>query len=285
VAIALRRSGYQVYGLVRSVEKGRELALNEVHVVVGDATTPETYQEVARKCSVLIHTAASYTDFDNVDTTTLNTLLHTSSSASKKVLIWTSGVLVYPGSDRVLTEEDPTLSGVSDPVMTPRIRNEGTVLHSSEVYGVVVRPSFVFGGKRGNFYDYFRQAQAGKVVVSGRPDIIWSEVHIDDLVDGYVRIVQAAPSVVGGQILNFADSSRNTNYAIAKAFARTAGYTGEIESGAPNVYPIPEKIIMKTVIVSNEKPRRLLGWIPRHPLLLDDVEVYYNLWKVLSATK
>jgi len=282
VAIGFRRAGYQVYGLVRSAEKGRELALNEVNVVIGDVTKPETYLDVARKCSVLIHTAVDYTNYDTVDSTALKTLLQASTADSKKVLLWTSGILVYPGSDRVVTEDDPVfIPEAADPVMLPRIRNENAVLKATEAHGVVVRPAFVFGGTRGHFYDYFKQAQAGKVVVNGKPEITWSEVHIEDLVDGYIKIAQAAPSVVSGQVFNFADSSRNSNYAIAKAFARVAGFTGEIESGGP----IGWAQFGKTVIVGNEKTRRLLGWVPRHVPLLDEVEVYYNLWKAHTAAK
>ena len=52
-----------------------------------------------------------------------------------------------------------------------------------------MRPAYVFGKKSKHFYQYFKQSLEGKVVVAGNPDIIWSEVHIDDLIRGYLKII------------------------------------------------------------------------------------------------
>jgi len=148
------------------------------------------------------------------------------------------------------------------------------VLHSKTVAGVVVRPSFVFGKNSYHFVNYFAQAHQGKVVVNGKPEVGWSEVHIDDLVDGYRRIVEAPVSVVDGQIFNFSDDSRNSNFTIATAFSKAAAYNGTITtteaSGA---------VFNKTVFVDYRKANRLLGWVPNHRPLLDEVQTYYDSWK------
>jgi len=280
VAIGLRRAGHQVYGLVRDQAKGHHLALNEVNVVVGDILKVDSYRRVAEECSVIIHTAVDYGNYEHFDTTVLNTFLEISKLHPKKLLIWTSGILVYQGSDAIITELDRTdVEGGG--FLPSRIRNELTLLQSHEVSPVVIRPAYVFGGTRGHFYDYFRQAEAGKVVIAGRSDVGWSEVHIDDLVNGYIAIVHAPVSTVAHQIFNFADSSRNTNLAIATAFAKTAGFTGAIESGGPGAWPQSQKMVM----VSSEKARRLLGWVPQHQLLLDEVPIYYKLWKAMETPK
>jgi nucleoside-diphosphate-sugar epimerase len=117
----------------------------------------------------------------------------------------------------------------------------------------------VYGLRAFHFKKYFRQASKGGPVVVGGPggvwalhdlamtlnmnpismpsapmlcyhspghpaDVAWSEVHIDDLVDGYVRIVEADTAAVKGVLFHFADESANTNLQIATAYARAAGY-------------------------------------------------------------
>jgi nucleoside-diphosphate-sugar epimerase len=48
------------------------------------------------------------------------------------------------------------------------------------------------------------------IVVKGKPEKTWAWVHITDLATAYTSIVNAAPSVVGGQIFNISDATRVT---------------------------------------------------------------------------
>jgi len=272
VSIALRKQGHEVWGLVRSKPKGRNLILNEVQVVIGDLMKPEGWSEKAKECSVLIHCAADYSNYEETDRIALSTLINSSEGfPTKKLLIFTSGVLVYPNNPSGVSDE----SVKTDPpgLLKARPDMERIVRDSTKVNGVVIRPAFVFGKKTAHFVSYFKQALEGKVEVNGSPDIMWSEVHIDDLVDGYVRIVEAPPSVVSGQIFNFSDSSRNTNLQLATAFAKEAGYKGEITIN-PNV--AFGGFNQKTVIVDSSQARRLLGWVPRHKLLLDEIHLHFE---------
>jgi nucleoside-diphosphate-sugar epimerase len=274
VCLHLRRSGHEVIGLVRSKEKGAFLLQNEIDVVVGDLLKPETYLAAAQQAEVLIHAAADYGNYGAVDKTAIATLIESSfKSKKRKLLIFTSGILVYPNSpNKVLDEEDATQT--KGWLVSERVPFEQEILTSTHIYGVVVRPAFVFGKKSTHFAHYFEQAKKGKVVVAGSKDVGWSEVHIDDLVDGYLRIVESVPLSVGGQIFNFADGSRNPNLLIAQRFAQFAGYEGTVE--------VDEKLARefsnKTVFVDSRKAQRMLGWRPKHKLLLDQVEVLYRTW-------
>jgi len=158
--------------------------------------------------------------------------------------------------------------------VSERVPFEQEILMSPHIFGVVVRPAFVFGKRSTHFVNYFDQSIKGKVVVPGNKDIGWSEVHIDDLVDGYRRIVESLPSNVGGQIFNFADGSRYTNFTIAQRFAQYAGYTGTVEVDEKLAREFSNKI----VFVDSRKAQRMLGWQPKHKLLLDQVEVLYRTW-------
>jgi len=189
------------------------------------------------------------------------------------MLIFTSGILVYPHSpNRVLDEADETQQ--KGWLVSERVPFEQDIVDSNKIFGVVIRPAFVFGRKSRHFLQYFEQAKKGKVVVAGSKDIGWSQVHIDDLVDGYVRIVESYPAQVSGQIFNFADASRYSNGVIAQRFASVAGFNGTIETDEK----LAREFSNKTVFVESQKAHRLLGWRPRHRLLLDQVELLYRSW-------
>ena len=275
VALAFRRSGHHVFGLVRNdtTAVAKNLASNEVNLVVGELAKPESYQAIASTADILIHTAVDYEKFENIDGTAVKTLIDSASKRGKKkvTFIYTSGVLVYPHSTKVQSEDDP-LDANALPFVKIRQQTEQNIIYSDIVHGVVVRPGFVFGGRSENFTKYFKDAESGSVTVEGA-DIIWSEIHIHDLAAAYVKIGEAAPSVVGGQIFNIVDDSRNSNLVIATRFAELAGFKGEIKQQPGNAWS------GKSTIVDYRKATRLIGWIPKHKNMLDEAETYYKAWK------
>jgi len=159
-------------------------------------------------------------------------------------------------------------------VVSERVQYEQEILKNESIFGVVVRPAFVFGKKSRHFIHYFDQAKKGKVVVAGSHDIGWSEIHIDDLIDGYLIITESPPYRVGSQIFNFSDGSRFSNVQIAQKFATVAGFNGTIEVDEK----LGREFSNKTIYVDNQKAQRILGWRPRHKLLLDQVELLYRTW-------
>jgi len=280
VAIALRRNGHEVHALARNESKAKNLILNEVQVTIGELGKVEGWKDVAAKCSVLIHAAADYTNFEGIDSSTINTFLDLGKvNPGSKTLIYTSGVLVYADNlTKVYDEDDAT-----DPNMFPMLKGrpirEQQVISSKDVHGVVIRPGFVFGKNENFFANHFKQALEGKVVVSGRGEITWSQIHLDDLTDAYVRVVEASSNIVSGQIFNITDDSRVNNLQIATTLARVAGYKGEITVDVGSGMPFSNK----SVIASSRKATRVLGWTPKHLHMLDEAEVYFKLWKARTA--
>ncbi|RUP06370.1 hypothetical protein BC936DRAFT_140349 [Jimgerdemannia flammicorona] len=304
VAFGFRRAGYHVFGLVRTQEKADKLAFNEITPVLGDLMKPETYADTQtvqdcytlccrlRVTSTLSFVSIVTSNFEAFDkhcvSTFLAILTASSSPTDPAVLVYTSGLLNYKGMNSPADapiEEDNWPLEEGHALFNPRVVSERNVLQAyqktnGKVAGVTVRPSYVYGRKSGHFYPYFEQAvDKGEVVVLGRPDIIWSEVHIDDLVDGYLHIAAAKTAAIGGQAFNFADSSRNTNLEIATAFARAAGYTGEIRTQAIKPDDIFEIVTQKTVICSGKKAEEVLGWKPRKKPMIEEVDVMWRRWQ------
>ena len=124
VAIAFRRAGYKVYGLVRSKEKGiqvrclvtltnktkkgEELVRHEVIPVVGDFHKPETWLDVLPKVAWVITTVP---DFEGQMASNKLILEAVAKSAQEsgvlKTFIFTSGALVYAHSLEVRDENSP----------------------------------------------------------------------------------------------------------------------------------------------------------------------------------
>src|SRR5262245_58896701 len=75
VAACLARAGHDVQGLVRSEEKGRELARAGVEPVVGAMESPDAWIGLAREASAVVHCAAEPSRrFHELDRSTAETV-------------------------------------------------------------------------------------------------------------------------------------------------------------------------------------------------------------------
>jgi len=279
LCLGLRRAGHEVYGLVRNPEKAHVLSQNEVNIVVGNVLDKASYISVAKQCEVLVHAACDYNNYQQVDSAAISGLLEASvddhGSGTKKLFIYTSGILVYPPcvNGKPWNENDPPMT--SGFLVADRVVNERAILKRTDIYGVVVRPAFVFGKKSRHFVNFFHDALIENKITVQNPYISWSQIHIDDLVEFYVRLIDTPHSVVASQVFNIADQSRNTNLQIAKKFAQIAAFKGEIELDEKNV----SEFRSKTVVVDNTKAMMYVGWKPRHKLMLDEADIHFNSWK------
>ncbi len=127
VALACRRAGHDVFGLVRSADKGRELSRNEIRPVVGTLQAPETYLSFARHCSVLIHTAFDRQgDGVALDKKTVETLLNAGEKgAQPKTVIYTSGVWAN-GDTKCALVDETTPPAPIQAVASPRDGSAGS---------------------------------------------------------------------------------------------------------------------------------------------------------------
>jgi len=273
-AFALRRRGHKVTGVIRNPEKAKELIRNEIEVVVTDATIFDNYKKEFQTADVVIVVMQDWFRGEHGSINTLSTFFEyiNSSNDPKKVLVYTSGGLAYKGGKERITEDSPYCD---HPFMQPRIKLEQQLLAFKGAHGVVVRPSLVYGGENGHWTEIFRQAEAGKVVVYGDGENVVVGVHIEDMANAYVKIVEADPEVVSGQAIHFSDGNRLTIMEIAKAFAAAAGYTGPIEIGAEN------KLLEVTNLnFGYEKAEKLLQWKPFRRSSVEEGNILYRAWKL-----
>ncbi|MET7296229.1 NAD-dependent epimerase/dehydratase family protein [Streptomyces griseoloalbus] len=102
-------------------------------------------------------------------------------------------------------------------------------LAASGLAHTVVRPGFMYGGPATTSLSgqWFAAAEAGKPVFYGDTSKRYSWVHVDDLADAYVRILDNRTSL-DGEVFVIADDQRLRVLDMQRAAVRAVGYTGDI---------------------------------------------------------
>jgi nucleoside-diphosphate-sugar epimerase len=284
VAVALRRAGHDVRGLVRSPEKASRLQRDEIEPVVGDMTHPGSYHDALDECSVLVHAAADYAaGVVEPDRAAIDTLLAAGSRGARpKTVLYTSGVWVYGDTGGRAVDETAQPTPVR--MVGWRPEHERLVLENPGVRGLVVRPGCVYGLAGGLTGRWFEGAEQGEAEVVGDGSNRWAMVHVHDLADAYVRLVESG---LAGEIFNVTDRSRSTAREMAGAAARAVGRPDAVrlvavEKAAGTLGDLAASLALDQHVDSRKAVSRL-GWQPRHGGFVDGIETFYAAWKVRQA--
>ena len=285
VAAAFARAGHEVRGLVRTPEKGVELARQEVEPVVGSLEDPASLVAGAADCQIVVHAAAEYSarmfDLDRAAVRTLTGFLAEAKLPRK--FVYTSGVWIYGDTGFASVNEGTPVK--PSPYVAKRAEVEAAVLsaNTGPLKTLVLRPGCVYGGSGSLTATWFESAEAGgaaKIVGDGANR--WAMVHLADLADAYLR---AALSPYGGEVFNVTDRSRFTVRECAQAASRAAGKEGRVE-----VLPLAEArtkmgqfadCLALDQHVDSRKAATLLGWNPQAGGFVDGVARYHGAWKNL----
>lgn len=287
VAAAFARSGHLVWGLVRSEEKARRVAMMEVHPIIGSLLDPASFSALAKDCHVLIHCAADYSEaaWEFQRKAVENLIACALSTKQARKLICTSGVWVYGDTGGDIVDETSPLNPPA--FVAPRPEVEEIVHHANTpaLKTTVVRPGCVYGGSGSLTASWFESAtKEGAARVIGDGHFRWAMVHREDLADLYVRI---AESPWGGEVFNATDRSRFTVLDCARAASMAAGAGGKV-----TCMPVDEarktmgafaECLALDQHVDARKAVRMLGWQPHHGGFVDGVSRYYVAWKAAAG--
>ncbi len=279
VAERLIASGHQVAGLVRSKEKALLLKDRGIEPVVGTLDDPEILMNAADAADAVIHAASA--DHPGSVVTLVSAL-----ERSGKALIYTTGSGIvadsaegeYAGS--VFYTEDTYFEPV--PFRRPRVAMNRFVREAAidkGIRSVVICPSMIYGRGRGLQPDSDQlpkiialSKQLGAGVYFGKGLNRYSNVHIDDLAELYLLVLEKAP---GGSFF-FAESGHASFKEIAEMVSRSLGLGGKTIS--LNVADLVRQHgdagrygITSNSLVSAVNARRL-GWSPKGPSLVEYFE-------------
>ena len=258
-----RYSGSQPYG---------------VTPVPGDLNDAALLARAARDADAVVHTA----DADH--RASVEALLG-ALAGSGKAFVHTSGSSIVgdaawgePG-EKIYADETPFRPG---PGRAARVAvNERVRAAAADgVRAAVISPSLIYGEGRGLHRESIQvprlAAVAKKFGVArhvGRGENLWANVHLDDLVDLYLKALDGAPAGASYYAENGENAMREVCAAISRALGmdgRTAPMTREesiAEFGeGPATYTYGSNSRVRAT-----RARRELGWAPRGPSLLDSI--------------
>ncbi len=278
VAVALRAGGHEIAGLVRSAQKADALRAAGFVPVPGDLDDAALLAREARAADAVVHTA----DADH--RASVEAMLG-ALAGSGKPFVHTSGSSVVgdgawgESSEKIYEDETPFTPG---PGRAARVAVGERVLAAARegVRAMMILPSLIYGEGRGL---HRASIQVPKLVAIarkhgvprhvGRGENRWSNVHLDDLVDLYVRVLAQGEAGASYYAENGENSMREVCAAIGRALGmgeRTAPLTKEesiAEFGeGPATYTYGSNSRVRAT-----RARRNLGWSPRGPALLESI--------------
>jgi len=301
VARRLSQQGHEVVALSRSAAAAAKLRAAGLTPISGDFANPVSLAAPASQVDAVVSTASIgqvegtaegfAKDRDAVEVMTR------ALGDSGKPLIFTSGSAIFgvfsrgEASPTVFDEEHsvPLPASVFAPkeaeipppfiaafggAMAPRAETETAVLRGAGIRGIVIRPGLVYGEGKG--YDLPNLIALtkthGAALQLGAGGVRHGYVHIDDLVDLYVRALERAPA---GTMLH-AVTDEIALGDLATAVSRLMGADGRIEAvslmemyargGGGGVSLSVNKRL------GSEKTRKLLDWSPTRNDICEDVE-------------
>jgi nucleoside-diphosphate-sugar epimerase len=287
VAARLARDGHHVIGLARSPDAAETLRRHGIEPYSGDLTSHGRLSAVAGSVDAVINAANSDNPF--VVRSILPAL-----AGTEKTFIQTSGSSVVSSydegerSERVFHEDTPF---TPMPEKAMRVAIDTAVLASAldGVRSIVLRPALIYGRGHGANPSSIQIPklieQAKKTGVArhvGRGRNVWSHVHIDDLVELYALALEKAPA---GSLYYVENGEASMKEAV-EAVSRMLGLGGTtenwpIEAAVEALGPAAHLSWASNSRVRADKARRMLGWAPKSPGLLDEIE--HGIYKTEHA--
>jgi nucleoside-diphosphate-sugar epimerase len=282
VAKTVRRSGHQVSALVRNDKSPivKDLIQHEVTIVKGDLQNPDSYAAAVEKADVIIHTVLDFANPVGTDKMFLATLAKVAKNDSKKrTLIYTTGCSIYGKVPELIMDENT--QGNPQSPLAFRMMLEKEVMQLEGYRKIIFRPGFFYGknASSGMSSEWFEAGKSGNPIYYGDTEKGWSWVHIDDLSDAYVKVIEAGAKVAD-EIFCIADEQRLKCLDVFTACVRAAGYEGEIKKA-----PVPAdnwfgNASDQNEFVTSHKANAILNWYPKHTGILDEIDAYYKSWEI-----
>ncbi|HEX2603540.1 MAG TPA: NAD-dependent epimerase/dehydratase family protein [Oxalicibacterium sp.] len=276
VAVRFLREGYQVRGLVRTPQQAERVKALGIEPVLGTLDDRDILIREAQQADAVVNAASS--DHRPAVEALLEGL-----QGSNKAFIHTSGSSVVGDdargewkSDKIYSEDTPVRVV---PEKAARAALDKLILDAAQrgVRSVILCNTMIYGTGLGVSPDSVQipplVAQARKSGIAryvGQGLNVWSNVHIEDVVELYLLALKKAPAGSFYFVENGEASYKEIVTAIAK----------RLQLGQPQAWPVEEAIkewgfghavysFGSNSRVTADKARRELGWQPKHGSVFD----------------
>jgi len=282
VSLRLKKAGHDVQALVRDKDKASALQAAGVKLVQGDLGNPAGYAAAAYGAQAIVHCASDpgpqSVELDRKSIQNARELLHGRVGAT---FIYTSGIWVLGDTAGAVVDESRPTNPAKIAAWRPAHEQLTLELAKEGIRSVVVRPGVVYGGARGGIpASLFGTAlKQGAAQIVGEGANHWPLVHVDDLAELYVRLVERAPA---GSVFHATDASTRTVREIAEAASRAAGKDAKVtvvplEKARSTMGPFADALALDQK-VSSEKARTELDWRPRHEDFVAEAPQLFAQW-------
>ena len=281
VAVALIAAGHEVVGLVRPEKQSLEDALKAkgIKPVFGSLDDNALLTDMANETDAVINAA-------NVDHRGSTETFLSALNGTNKPYIQTSG----SGITADMAGGEPTEAIFEDddviiplPARAARIAINNYVLAAAAngIRTAVIAPPMIYGQGTGlnpnsiqvpAMIKVAKKSGAAKYV--GRGENRWSNVHVEDLADLYVAVLERGQAGA----FYYAENGENSLREVAMAISRMLGYGNRAES-----LTVPQAIMEYGELMTNlsfgsnsrvraRRAHEELGWFGKRASLLDDIE-------------
>jgi nucleoside-diphosphate-sugar epimerase len=121
--------------------------------------------------------------------------------------------------------------------------------------------------------------EAGEGVYRGDREKSWTWIHIDDLAEAFLLATEA-DRAIDGELFNLGDDLQPLCVDVMRGCVAAAGYHGEVTFAGSLEGNNTSTWFDQNEMMTSEKARRVLGWIPRHPGILASIPAAFASWKV-----
>jgi nucleoside-diphosphate-sugar epimerase len=267
---ALRARGHVTTGTARSEAARAKLEARGTAVVRADASQPQTLEAPVRAADAVVY-AVSVTDADpaGVDSRALKTI--------RKALAGTEKTFIYVSTAWVYGETgDQAASEMMRPrppaVLMRRLEIENAVLAMTQIgiRSIVVRPGIAYGRAGGISAMFANSAlERGAATIVGDGNNRWATIGVRDLGELIALTIERGRP---GRPYNAVNDDRFTQLEIAVAASRGAG------AGGAKTH-VPDELMGRfglclalDQVICAEHAREDLGWEPRDPSIVEELE-------------
>jgi nucleoside-diphosphate-sugar epimerase len=279
IAVALSAAGHEISGLVRSersAELVRAMGIAPVHGTLDDA---DILEAAAARADVVL--SAANADHEPSVRAMLGAI-----EGTGKAYIHTSGssiVGTQSAGQRVddVFDEDTPFTPSSGRAARVALNEYILSFKAKGARPVIICPSLIYGIGRGPAKHSIQVpwlialAKKGGVARHFGPgENIWSNVHIDDLVDLYLLALASAPAGA----FYYAENGENSMKQVCEAINRRLGVdAGTVSMSLDEASREWGEGATKNTMGSNSRVRAVraraeLGWRPSRPSLIDEIE-------------
>ncbi|MCW2757692.1 MAG: hypothetical protein JWO46_1438 [Nocardioidaceae bacterium] len=265
VLARLLANGHEVSAVVRSDESAAAVKAAGAVPLQGDLSDTDWVRKQLETVQAAIHTAAAGDETDEAMNDAVIDAVQEAFGGTEKPFIHTGGIWTYGSAGDITEESAPQPAAIT----AWRVGGEKRLLES-DVAAAVIQPAIVYGQGGGipNLLVGGPKDASGALTLIGTGDQHWTTVHVDDLADLYLRVLDEGST---GAVIG-ASGDNPTVRELGEA-------TGPVVPGSDDEAaerlgaPFAEALLLDQQATGAKA--RALGWSPTRPTLVEQLKAGY----------